>query len=97
MKILVVTNRNLENPGASNETLFGEGVNQLGPSELRLAWAEQDGDGWNVKLIDEPPRGTMSETNLPSRDAFPPRGVCAYFHTTQATYHHASLGRISQE
>jgi len=54
MAILVVTNRNIRDSNATDVTLFGEGVNAKGPSELRLAWAEFKNGRWQLELIDEP-------------------------------------------
>ena len=54
MKLLVVTNRNVENKSAGDETLFGEGVNCKGPCELRLAWAKRKKKKWSLQLIKEP-------------------------------------------
>lgn len=69
MKFLVVTNRNIRNSSATDETLFGEWVNDRGPSEFRLAWAQRNSRGrWRLDLIEEPPTLTMD--NLPSRVAF---------------------------
>ena len=53
MRMLVITNRNIvEN--ATGASLFGEKVNDKGPCELRLAWADKDGnDDWKVCLIPE--------------------------------------------
>lgn len=68
MKILVVTNRNIRNSSATDEKLFGESVNDRGASELRLAWAENEGGSWKLELIPEP--STLRADNLPSQDAF---------------------------
>ena len=68
MAILVVTNRNIQNSRADDESLFGEGVNVKGPSELRLAWAQHSGDDWRLELIPEPV--VLNPMNVPSRDVF---------------------------
>ncbi len=69
MKLLIVTNRKVRNGSATDNTLFGETVNDKGASELRLAWAEKIGGGrWKLALIDEP--ATLTLDNSPSQDAF---------------------------
>ncbi len=69
MKLLVVTNRNIQNSSATDDTLFGEGVNDKGASELRLAWAQKVGGGkWKLELIPEP--STLTLQNIPSQAAF---------------------------
>jgi esterase/lipase superfamily enzyme len=69
MKILVVTNRKINNSSATDITLFGERVNDKGASELRLAWAEKGAGGkWKLALIPEPSRLTLD--NIPSHAAF---------------------------
>ena len=69
MKILVVTNRKINNSSATDHTLFGEQVNDKGASELRLAWAEKGAGGkWNLVLIPEPSR--LTPENIPSLAAF---------------------------
>ncbi len=68
IKMLVVTNRRLENEKADNESMFGENPNINGPAEVRLAWAEKQGKKWNLSLITEPP-GVRSD-NLPSKKVF---------------------------
>ena len=69
MRILVITNRNIQNKSATDESLFGEGVNDKGPSELRLAWAEKStGTKWKLELVGEPK--SLDADNLPSLTAF---------------------------
>jgi len=68
MAILIVTNRNLNAPRSNGVELFGERVNSLGASEIRLAWAEFKNNRWHVELIPEPE--DMNETNRPSRLIF---------------------------
>lgn len=69
MKMLIVTNRKINNASATDETLFGEQVNDKGASELRLAWAEKGPGGkWVVQLVGEP--NQLTQDNVPSRDAF---------------------------
>lgn len=68
MKILVITNRNLMGTNRTDETLFGEDVNNKGASEFRLAWAEKNGKKWQVELV--PESNNLNIENLPSRDAF---------------------------
>ena len=69
MKLLVVTNRKIRNSSATDETLFGEGVNDNGASELRLAWAQKVAGGrWDLELIMEP--ATLTLDNIPSQAAF---------------------------
>lgn len=68
MAILVVTNRNINSANATDVTLFGEGVNQKGPSELRMAWAQYTGEDWALELIREPL--SINPANVPSRDVF---------------------------
>ncbi len=68
MAILVVTNRNV-NEGRTDDTLFGDEFNSLGPAELRLAKAEHDGNGenWRLELI---PETDIAPDNMPSRKLF---------------------------
>ncbi|MCP3871368.1 MAG: hypothetical protein GY703_25350 [Gammaproteobacteria bacterium] len=40
-KMLVVTNRCLEDKNVNNESMLGEKTNKKGPAEVRLAWAEK--------------------------------------------------------
>lgn len=69
MKLLIVTNRNIRNSAATDETLFGEAVNDKGASELRLAWAQKGAGGkWKLELIPEP--STLTLENIPSQIAF---------------------------
>jgi hypothetical protein len=68
MAILVVTNRNINDPSQTDEGLFGEQVNANGPSEIRLAWAEYRGGRWHLELIPEP--DLLTEQNRPSRLVF---------------------------
>lgn len=69
MKTLIITNRKVNNSNATDETLFGEQVNDKGASELRLAWAEKGPGGkWVLELIGEP--NQLAEDNMPSREAF---------------------------
>lgn len=71
MKLLVITNRNIQKSGAKDEKLFGEQVNDKGASELRLAWAEKRAGGkWRLDLIVEPERQDLNPENLPSQRAF---------------------------
>ena len=71
MRILVVTNRNIENRNSRDATLFGEGVNSKGSAEIRLAWAEKIGGNWKVDLFGEPRAfRTSPVSNLPSSRAF---------------------------
>lgn len=69
MKLLIVTNRRINNESATNEDLFGEKVNVKGASELRLAWAEMNADkSWKLELI--PESTSLVEDDLPSKSAF---------------------------
>ncbi len=68
MAILVVTNRNIANRNREGADLFGDRVNDKGPGEIRLAWAERRRGGWNLDLIPEPDR--LRENNRPSRQVF---------------------------
>lgn len=69
MKLLVVTNRKINNSSASDISLFGEQVNDKGASELRFAWAEKGAGGkWKLALISEPAQ--LTPDNIPSRSAF---------------------------
>lgn len=68
IKMLVVTNRCLNNVNAENESMFGENVNSKGPGEIRMAWAEKRGDDWDLSLVSEP--SDMSRDTLPSKDVF---------------------------
>ena len=68
IKMLVVTNRRLEDENANNESMFGEHPNAEGPGEVRLAWVEKIRRRWNVELIGE--GEDMAPDALPSRDAF---------------------------
>lgn len=53
MKMLIITNRNIAKNDAG-ESWFGEKVNDEGPCELRVAWADKNlNDGWKVDLIPE--------------------------------------------
>lgn len=68
--IVIISNRNV-NEGANDHTLFGDGFNEKGPDELRLAEAKFD-DGtetWKLELIPEP-EGELTEENVPSRGLF---------------------------
>ena len=67
-KMLVVTNRRLEDEDATDEKMFGEKPNREGPAEVRLAWAEKKGRKWHLSLISEPSDLTLD--NVPSRSAF---------------------------
>ena len=67
-KMLVVTNRRLENEMATDEAMFGENPNIKGPAEVRLAWAEKDGRKWRLSLIPESP--DITADNLPSKSVF---------------------------
>lgn len=70
--MLVVTNRNIRNgllhESVGDQLIFGESINDKGPSEIRLAWAENVQDQWQIELIPEP--DTLTANNLPSRDVF---------------------------
>lgn len=68
IKMLIATNRRLENENATNESMFGEHPNINGPAEVRLAWAEKRGRKWILSLVSEPP-GARSDS-LPSKTAF---------------------------
>jgi len=69
MKLLVVTNRNIDDSSATDITLFGEQVNANGASELRFAWAEKGAGGrWRLELVEEPAR--LTSENMPSREVF---------------------------
>ncbi len=68
MRMLVVTNRRINNPDATDETLFGEEVNIKGPSEIRLAWVERVENQWRLELVPEP--DMVTEENRPSREVF---------------------------
>ena len=69
MKLLIVTNRKIRNSSATDESLFGEEVNDKGASELRLAWAQKVAGGkWKLELIKEPANLTLD--NIPSQAAF---------------------------
>lgn len=68
MAILVVTNRNIRDANAGDVSLFGEGVNAKGPSELRLAWAEYTGTDWKLELVAEP--ADLNPGTVPSRGVF---------------------------
>lgn len=68
IKMLVVTNRRLENEAATDESMFGENPNINGPAEVRLAWAEKQGKKWIISLIQEADQ--MQPDNLPSKSAF---------------------------
>lgn len=68
MAILVVTNRNIANRNRTDTGLFGDQVNDRGPSEIRLAWAERRGRRWELDLIPEPQ--TLTADNRPSRLIF---------------------------
>ena len=68
MAILVVTNRNIVNPDATDVSLFGEGVNAKGPSELRLAWAEYTANDWKLELVPEP--DDLNPQTVPSHGVF---------------------------
>lgn len=68
MAILVITNRDVRNLSARDVSLFGEGVNVKGPSELRLAWAEPSGSDWRLELVPEPV--DMNPATVPSRGVF---------------------------
>ena len=67
-KMLVVTNRRLEDENANDESMFGEKPNREGPAEVRLAWAEKQGKKWRLSLVNEP--NDMDFNNVPSRSAF---------------------------
>ncbi len=67
-KMLVVTNRRLENETATDESMFGENPNINGPAEVRLAWAEKEGRKWCLTLISESPN--LTSDNLPSKSVF---------------------------
>ena len=68
MAILVVTNRNINDSSATDVSLFGEGTNAKGPSEIRLAWAQYKNGDWELELIEEPP--VLTPYTVPSRDVF---------------------------
>ncbi len=68
IKMLVVTNRRLENESATDESMFGERPNVNGPAEVRLAWAEKRGSKWLLSLIQEPDE--MQPDSLPSKSVF---------------------------
>jgi esterase/lipase superfamily enzyme len=69
MKLLIVSNRNINNESATDLSLFGEKVNRQGASEIRLAWAEKGAGGkWKLELIKEP--RNLTGDNIPSRSAF---------------------------
>lgn len=67
-RMLVVTNRRLNNPSANNEKLFGENPHINGPAEVRLAWAEKQGKKWKLSLIKEP--DPIEVESLPSKNIF---------------------------
>ncbi len=67
-RMLVVTNRRLEDKNAKDESMFGEKTNREGPAEVRLAWAEKKNRKWHLSLIDEPKDLTVD--SAPSRSAF---------------------------
>lgn len=65
--IVVISNRQV-NPGAIDESLFGEGPNASGLDELRLAKAAFDDDsGWRLELL---PEANLETGSLPSRQLF---------------------------
>ena len=68
IRMLVVTNRRLENETATDESMFGENPNINGPAEVRLAWAEKQGRKWNLSLISE--SSDIRPDNLPSKNVF---------------------------
>ena len=69
MKLLIITNRKIIDSAATDETLFGDQVNDKGACELRLAWAEKGAHGkWKLKLIPEPTQ--MKLDDVPSQAAF---------------------------
>ncbi len=68
IKMLVVTNRRLENETTTDESMFGENPNINGPAEVRLAWAEKQGKKWRLSLISEP--ADITSGNLPSKNVF---------------------------
>ncbi|MEM9215996.1 MAG: alpha/beta hydrolase [Cyanobacteria bacterium P01_F01_bin.150] len=69
MKIIVITNRNL-NEDKIGERLFGESTNSLGTGEIRLAHASKTSGGeWDVSLVEEPLNLSNNEI-LPSRNIF---------------------------
>ena len=65
--MLVITNREVCE-GETGEHAFGEGVNQKGPNELRLAHATRKGGKWKVELVPEP--STLTADNAPSRGEY---------------------------
>jgi hypothetical protein len=67
-KILVVSNRQVTDESATDETLFGEQLNEKGAAEIRLAWAKFKNRKWILEIIPEPDELTMD--TLPSRNAF---------------------------
>ncbi len=70
--MLIVTNRNIRkthlNGLVGDDQVFGESINDKGPSEIRLAWANRDQNGWLIDLIPEP--DALTADNLPSKNVF---------------------------
>ena len=67
MRMLLITNRNIVKNDVG-ESWFGEKVNDKGPCELRLAWADKNlNDDWNVDLI--PEKTEDLQDNPPSKRA----------------------------
>lgn len=66
--IIVISNREV-NPGATDESLFGEKTNAKGPDEIRLAEAEFDKStgGWRLNLLEEK---NLTPENRPSQKLF---------------------------
>ena len=71
MRMLIVTNRNINSVRLTDETLFGEDVNRSGASNNRFAWAEKVDGQWQLELVSEP--RNLTEERRPSRE------VCRQF------------------
>lgn len=65
--IIIISNRNI-NPNASDENLFGTGINPKGSNEVRLAQATFNNNQWNLSLVHEDEN--LTAENLPSRKLF---------------------------
>ena len=66
--MFIISNRDVQ-PKAAAVRRFGEGYNEAGPTNLRLARATYAGRRWTVELIDEPARPTR-RSRLPSENVF---------------------------
>lgn len=67
-RVLVVTNRTLQNPRSSRVDMFGESLHAPDMPNVRLAHARMTPGGWSLNLVPEPDQ--INQHNSPSHAVF---------------------------